>query len=86
MAKPITEERPITEEQTGTGSGLTGPRIRCPLCDWEPPPDELWACSCGHHWHTFDTGGVCPACIKQWETTQCLQCGAWSAHSDWYEY
>ncbi|MFN0101185.1 MAG: hypothetical protein ACKV2U_03730 [Bryobacteraceae bacterium] len=80
MAKTITEER------TGIGSGVTGPRIRCPHCNWNPPPDELWACTCGHQWHTFDTGGVCPACVKQWMSTQCHECHGWSAHSGWYEY
>jgi len=56
--------------------------VRDPL----PPRDELWGCTCGHQWHTFDTGGVCPGCIKQWHSTQCHQCKGWSAHSDWYEY
>lgn len=40
------------------------------------------ACGCG--WNTFDTGGVCPQCGKYWEDTQCLACGAWSRHADWY--
>lgn len=66
--------------------GPTGPRIRCPLCEWQPQPDDLWACQCGHHWHTFDTGGVCPACLHQWISTQCPTCHGWSAHSDWYQY
>jgi hypothetical protein len=64
----------------------SGPRIRCPVCDWTPRKDDLWSCDCGHSWHTFDTGGVCPACLKQWSITQCLSCLAWSAHSDWYLY
>jgi hypothetical protein len=67
-------------EQTG------GVRIRCPLCEWTPRPDDLWSCSCGHMWHTFDTGGVCPACLTEWKMTQCLSCHGWSAHSDWYVY
>ncbi|HTS47733.1 MAG TPA: hypothetical protein VMH05_07310 [Bryobacteraceae bacterium] len=69
------------EEQTG---GST-PRIRCPLCDWSPGPHDTWSCTCGHAWNTFDTGGVCPACLHQWTSTQCPACGGWSAHSDWYE-
>lgn len=76
----------ITKEIVETYQGLKGPRIRCPKCEWQPPKDEQWACSCGHMWHTFDTGGVCPACIQQWESTQCHQCDAWSPHTNWYEY
>jgi hypothetical protein len=38
----------------------SGPRIRCPLCDWSPRKEDKWFCSCGHMWNTFDTGGVCP--------------------------
>ncbi len=64
-------------------------KIACPKCDWEPNPDHQWLCSCGHSWHTFDTGGRCPACKKQWETTQCTSpaeggCTQFSPHLDWY--
>src|ERR1019366_5214284 len=41
------------------------PRIRCPLCGCSPRKDDRWSCTCGHIWNTFDTGGVCPACLKQ---------------------
>jgi len=41
----------------------SGPHIRCPLCGWSPRKEDLWSCSCGHVWNTFDTGGVCPACV-----------------------
>jgi hypothetical protein len=58
--------------------------IACPKCDWRPPPDTRWACSCGHRWNTFATHGVCPACGKVWKVTQCGPCGAWSDHEDWY--
>jgi hypothetical protein len=83
MSKPV-----ITLPGTGAEdyTGLKGPRIRCPLCEWEPQPSDHWGCQCGHQWHTFDTGGVCPACLEQWTRTQCLSCAGWSAHSDWYEY
>ena len=33
------------------------PPIRCPLCGWWPCKEDLWSCSCGHQWNTFDTGG-----------------------------
>jgi len=46
--------------------------------------EDRWFCSCGHEWNTFDTGGVCPACIHQWTSTECPKCGGWSAHSEWY--
>lgn len=77
-----TRTLPGTEEYTG----LKGPRIRCPQCGWEPREKDEWGCTCGHSWNTFDTGGVCPGCLKQWSRTQCPMCGTWSAHSDWYEY
>lgn len=62
----------------------SGPHIRCPLCGWSPRKDDVWSCSCGHVWNTFDTGRVCPACLHHWTSTQCLACTLWSRHSDWY--
>lgn len=70
-------------DPTGSDSGREG-RIRCPLCSWEPQAEDRWMCSCRHTWNTFDTGGVCPGCLKQWTMTMCLSCHAWSEHSDWY--
>ena len=58
--------------------------IACPKCDWEPDSNSLWGCSCGHIWNTFDTGGRCPSCKRQWTETQCLSCAEWSPHLDWY--
>lgn len=58
--------------------------IRCPKCRWKPGPLDLWGCSCGHAWNTFDTRGRCPACGKVWKMTQCLACSIWSPHNDWY--
>ena len=81
VADPVT----LTEPETRAGDH-GGPRIRCPLCGWEPSDADLWSCTCGHSWNTFDTGGVCPACLHQWTETQCLACGRWSPHSNWYEY
>ena len=60
------------------------PRIRCPLCAWEPRREDQWACSCFFQWHTFDTGGVCPACDYHWRETMCFQCHEWSRHDLWY--
>src|SRR5271154_6358590 len=62
----------------------SGSCIRCPLCGWSPGKGDKWFCTCGHEWNTFDTGGVCPACLHQWSETQCLSCSRWSAHSLWY--
>jgi len=64
--------------------------IKCPKCSWKPGSVDKWACSCGFIWNTFETGGKCPQCSKQWEYTQCLGppfasgCRAWSKHIDWY--
>jgi hypothetical protein len=63
----------------------SGPRIRCPLCGWSPRKEDKWFCTCGYEWNTFDTGGICPACLHQWTETQCLSCSGWAPHSDWYE-
>lgn len=66
------------------GERFGRPKIRCPLCAWQPRREDLWACSCLFQWHTFDTGGVCPACDYQWQDTKCFQCHQWSKHVDWY--
>ena len=81
---PLEDVEILEGEREGTG--VHGPKIRCPKCDWRPTASDLWTCKCGHEWHTFDTGGVCPGCIEQWPSTQCHSCKGWSAHSDWYEY
>lgn len=59
-------------------------RIRCPRCAWQPRQHDRWSCLCDHVWNTFDTGGVCPACGKVWERTQCLRCHEFSRHDAWY--
>lgn len=72
------------------------PRIRCPLCMWQPGRSSLWYCvdtghpeyffdACGTGWNTFDTRGRCPGCLHQWRWTSCLACAGWSLHEDWYE-
>jgi hypothetical protein len=81
-----TSPGPGTAAGNKPGNGPTGPRIRCPRCGWTPNPSCRWQCGCGHTWHTFDTGGVCPGCMKRWESTECPRCHAWSPHSDWYVY
>ncbi len=60
------------------------PKIRCPLCGWQPGTWDLWGCTCGCIWNTFDTRGLCPACGKQWTETQCLACHRLSKHEKWY--
>lgn len=59
-------------------------RIRCPLCGWTPRSTDRWGCICGCMWNTFETHGRCPDCGQQWLKTQCLACGRWSPHEDWY--
>jgi hypothetical protein len=73
------------ESAQDTSHEPSGPRIWCPLCGWSPRKHDRWACSCGHLWNTFDTGGICPQCLHEWKSTQCLSCARWSPHSDWYE-
>lgn len=68
------------EHVSGGGEG----RIRCPKCGWTPRSGDRWRCSCLYVWNTFDTGGICPNCLKQWADTMCLSCHEWSPHSDWY--
>jgi hypothetical protein len=76
--------QPETETGRKPTPGPGGPHIRCPKCNWRPQASDRWYCICRHRWNTFDTGGVCPSCLYQWKITQCLRCGAWSPHSDWY--
>jgi hypothetical protein len=72
------------------------PGIRCPLCKWRPKKSDEWMCwdcdhpeyfyeGCGTEWNTFETQGVCPTCLHQWEWTSCFNCFLWSKHVDWYE-
>jgi hypothetical protein len=77
---PVRE--PATEQTAETGKGED--RIRCPFCGWTPSARDTWMCSCLHLWNTFDTGGVCPECLKQWMETQCPKCHHWTPHSAWY--
>jgi hypothetical protein len=87
MSATLREESSVVLDRELEGSkshDSSGSRIRCPLCSWSPRKEDRWSCSCGNEWNTFDTGGVCPACLHQWAETQCLSCSRWSPHSDWY--
>lgn len=66
-------------------------KISCPKCEWKPPRSAMWWCStrmggCGHKWHTFDTGGICPNCNYIWEITACFSCKQYSLHVEWYHF
>ena len=85
-ARITTHDQPETipeERPAGPGDGGHA-RIKCPKCGWTPGAGDLWSCTCRHLWNTFDTGGVCPGCLKHWTMTMCLACREWSPHSDWY--
>ena len=60
--------------------------IYCPRCGWRPTAEDRWVCTpqCGTVWNTFWTRGLCPGCAKQWDDTQCLECGRHSPHKHWY--
>jgi hypothetical protein len=81
-AKSIVLDREL--EQQKKPSESEPPRIRCPLCGWSRRKEDKWFCTCGFEWNTFDTGGVCAACLHQRRETQCLSCSRWSPHSDSY--
>jgi len=68
------------------GQLMSTARIFCPKCTYAPRPTDRWVCvtSCGCHWNTFDTGGQCPSCHKQWHETCCPACVQWSPHDAWY--
>jgi len=87
-ARGPVSKAPVIDPEAGVekNTGPDGPHIRCPLCGWVPGKHDRWQCTCGHVWNTFDTGGVCPACIKQWTSTKCPSCKRWSAHSAWYSH
>jgi hypothetical protein len=80
----VLDDAGIDKEPDAGESGGGEGRIQCPVCAWQPDKDSRWMCSCQHMWNTFDTGGVCPACLLQWAYTACPSCGSWSRHSDWY--
>ena len=67
---PVDVSEKSTEDR---GESPSGPRIRCPRCRWTPTEKHVWTCGCGHASNTFDTGGVCPACLYQWTETRVPQ-------------
>lgn len=78
--------------QEETEAATKPPKIRCPLCGWEPRAGSRWYCwsanyteGCGHYWNTFDTHGQCPQCKKRHANTDCHGCKRWSPHEDWYD-
>jgi hypothetical protein len=79
------QDQDLVEKLLGESDRERGHRIRCPKCRWSPTKHDLWRCSCEHLWNTFDTGGVCPACARRWQDTQCPRCHEWSPHREWYE-
>jgi hypothetical protein len=96
---PVRAESSLTPQKKGQSIALldhdfgldheneansSGDGIRCPLCGWSPRKNSRWMCDCKHVWNTFDTGGICPACLYQWTSTMCPSCLRWSPHSDWY--
>jgi hypothetical protein len=84
----LLKDGPLRQEDVDaygrTGADADRGRIRCPCCGWQPARQDLWACTCLHLWNTFETGGVCPACGREWSKTQCPRCEEWSRHEDWY--
>jgi hypothetical protein len=82
MGKEALEEDVDVESLIGEGDDEG--RIRCPKCAWRPRSWDRWSCLCGTEWNTFDTRGVCPGCAHAWKQTQCLKCGFFSPHEDWY--
>ena len=83
MAIAVEVEPPKWEPGKATTPPGEG-KIQCPKCHWKPSESDRWACTCEHSWNTFETHGRCPGCGKQWTQTQCLHCGDWSPHEDWY--
>ena len=83
-AAPMAPDTVKAQQPDDAAARGRGARIRCPLCKWQPCEADRWQCECGCVWNTFDTHARCPACGKQWLVTQCLACGEFSPHEDWY--
>ena len=64
------------------------PRIRCPICGWQPDGKAYWGCEkCFSTFDTFKTHAHCPTpgCGNSWFYTQCIACHEQSPHEKWYE-
>ena len=60
------------------------PNFACPSCKSAPPLGDLWRCGqCGQAFDTFRSQAVCPHCGTQYNSTQCLDCGASRPMADW---
>ena len=58
----------------------------CPACKAAPPVGAFWICHyCRTQFDTFATGASCPKCQARFETTTCLQCGAFRPMPDWIQ-
>ncbi len=56
----------------------------CPSCRAAPLKGTYWRCDdCRQQFDTFEQGGVCPACGKQFAATACLECHNRHALPDW---
>jgi len=56
----------------------------CPHCGQHPPRGELWRCSCGMQFDTFQNGGSCPACTRAFPATSCPFCLQAAPLAQWY--
>ncbi|MBV8550466.1 MAG: hypothetical protein JOY54_04145 [Acidobacteriaceae bacterium] len=81
---PVGTASPDIETEDTSGHSPSRTEDSLSQMYWSPHAHDRGVCHCGHFWNTFDTGGVCPACLYQWTMTACLSCRQWSPHSDWY--
>jgi RNA polymerase subunit RPABC4/transcription elongation factor Spt4 len=61
-------------------------QVACPECGWQPDENYSWQCTCGHSWNSFQTYGVCPACAKVRQETECPTCKQSSQYESWYTF
>jgi len=56
----------------------------CPDCHNSPPAGNYWRCNhCGVTFDLFLTAGVCPGCQKQFQRSNCLDCGTLHSLPEW---
>lgn len=56
----------------------------CPNCGKAPPAGPFWRCPCGAQFDTFENAGICPHCGRQFQITQCLECGRPAPYAAWH--